>query len=249
VDESPGRYAALLSAPSGALFTLDLLENFEGTFSPEVPTRTVNGQVFGAIASSSYAMLDQCSMTITNGPSGANAWNDDVLALLSAQRTDRGVVTVSLPSGWAVLEAPSQLVTGYLYSVEHGVSDEATSLWVAPATGISAIYGIYGPPRSTHRADFDGHRAWFSIYSTSSGPTNNHITWETAGNAYDITARGASVEQLVAYARTLVPASVADLASDTQRAGVQQTPQTIPTTTPTALGECAARALEIQQAP
>ena len=159
VEETPGRYTALLSAPSGAIFTIDLLENSWGTLPTGTPTRSVNGQLFDAVAFNSYAMLEPCSITITKGPSGADTWNDETLALLYAQSTNRGEATVSLPVGWAVLEAPAQLVTGYLYSVEHGVSDETTSLWVAPATGMSAIYGIYGPPQSSHRADFDGHRA------------------------------------------------------------------------------------------
>jgi hypothetical protein len=150
----------------------------------------------------------------------APIWSEDALALLAAANIDNGDVSISLPLGWFIVTPPAEQVRSYEFIVDHGVADGTTTIYSAPGTSASAIPGLYGPAVTSQRADFDGNRAWFGTYlQPNRGIGYNHLTWDMAGNAYDVSARGATPEQLVAYARTLVPASIADLQERSERGG------------------------------
>ncbi len=249
VESPPGRFSTLLSSPTGTLYVIDLFENFWGSLPSGTSTRTINGHVFGDLGNSgeigsnnSYALLEPCSMTFTRAPASAQPWDDEVVALLSAETATRGHTTVTLPSGWAMLTKPAEQVTSYEYTVENAIAGSPAAIWTAPGTDVSAIFGAYGTPQTTHRADFDGHQAWFSVYPAA----NNHLTWASAGNAYGITARGATEQQLVAFARTLQPATISQLQTNSERAGGQWTPATIASTVPAPAQACDARALAVE---
>ncbi len=253
VPAPAGRYSALVSSPTGRLFTINVMENFWGEFPANTPTRTVNGRTFGLDGPLSYTLLTTCSMTVTlastpDAPGNtASAWEPDVLALLSAESVDHGVNTVTLPTGWAVVTQPNAQATAYQYSVNIGGGHGRASIWVVPGATAAAIFGAYGPPDQIRRIDFDGHPAWFSsVRATAPGAseTNYHLTWEAGGNAYDIVARTATEEQLVAFARTLAPAAIGDLKDINGAAGSVATTATL-ASEPTPTGACRPRSLVI----
>lgn len=251
VQAPPGRYSALVSSPSGRLFTINVMENFWGGFPANTSTRTINGQAFGASEPHSYILLTTCSMTVTRASApatpdkSADAWEPDVLALLSAESADRGANTVALPTGWAIVTQPSVQATAYEYSVNIGGDHGNASVWAVPGATAAAIFGAYGPPDEIKRIEFDGHPAWFSsVTAVGTTGTNYHLTWEAGGNAYDIVARAGSEAQLVALARTLAPAAIGDL-KDVNGAGGSVVTTATSTSGPTPTGACGPRSLVI----
>lgn len=246
VETPPGRFSTLLSSPTGALYVIDVFENSWGSLPSGTPTRTINGQDFGDLGSGSesYALIEVCSMTITRAPATAQAWDEEVVALLSAETSTRGQTKVVLPSGWSVVTKPAELVTAYEYTVENAIGEVPAHMWVAPGTDVSAVFGSYGVPTTIQLADFDGHQAWFTTYPG----TNAHLSWTAAGNAYDITARGSSEQDLIAFARTLQPASISQLQTNSEQAGGQWTPAIFSSTVPAAPQDCDRRALTAQAA-
>lgn len=242
----PGRFSTLLSSPTGVLYVIDVFENSWGSLPSGTATRTINGQVFGDLGSGSgsYALIDVCSMTITRAPATAPAWDEEVVALLSAETSTRGQTSVVLPSGWSVVTKPAELMTGYEYTVENAIGGVPAHMWVAPGTDVSAVFGLYGVPTTIQRADFDGRQAWFTTYPG----TNAHLSWTAAGNAYDIAARGSSEQDLIAFAKTLQPASISQLQTNSEQAGGQWTPAIFGSTLPADPQACDSRALTAQPA-
>jgi hypothetical protein len=247
-----GRYSTVVTSPSGAPYTIDVMENFFGSLPAGTPTRNLNGTTFGVVSdptaldAGTYEALDQCSLSFTKGKPDNDPWNPEALALLGAQAMDNGVVTVNLPAGWTLAVPSGALVTPYEYTVAHGVAGGQTTIISAPSATAAMIFGLYGRPGQINRADFDGHRAWFSTYPGSNTPGNNHLSWEAAGNAYDITARGATQAQLIAYARTLVPGSVADF--EAHNPDLKGSAGTVGSTVPGPAGGCPTRELKVQGA-
>ncbi len=245
-----GRHTAVVVSPSGAPYTIGLMENFWGTMPADTVTRTINDRPFGLLigdanaadmANNVYGTLDQCSMTITKGPATADPWTAEALVLLEAEQSDSGVVSVDLPAGWTIAVPSGSQVTGYDYTVSNGVAGRQTTILSTPSATAATVFALYGSPAQIQRADFDGHTAWYSTYTASNGDTNTHLTWEAAGNAYDITARDAAQEQLIAFARTLVPASIADFEATNPDAGQS----TVGSTAPAPVGGCPTRALNV----
>jgi hypothetical protein len=153
---------------------------------------------------------------------------------------------VSLPAGWTLAVPSGAQVSAYDYTIAHGVAGGATTIISAPSATAATIFGLYGRPGQINRSDFDGHSAWFSTYPGSNTPGNNHLTWEASGNTYDITARGATQAQLTAYARTLVPGSVADF--EAHNPDLKGSAGTVGSTVPGPAGGCPTRALAVEEA-
>ena len=223
IDVPPGRFTTQVSSLNGTIFGINLFENSLGALPEGTETRTVGDRVVGADSDGfhrSYISLEPCSMLAISAVDSAPIWSDDALALLASAHIDNGDVSIALPLGWSVVTPPAEQVRSYEFTVDHGIADGTTTIYSAPGTSASAISGLYGPAVTTRRADFDGNRAWFSTYQQPNrGVGNNHLTWDMAGNAYDVSARGATQEQLVAYARTLIPASIAELRKRSERGG------------------------------
>jgi hypothetical protein len=248
----PGRHSAVVTSPSSAPYTIDVMENSFGSLPAGAATRTLNGVTFGVVSDSTafdagtYEALDQCSMTFIRAKPDTDAWNPEALALLGAQTMDNGVVTVNLPAEWTIAVPSGAQVSAYDYTVAHGVAGGQTTIISAPSATAATIFGLYGRPGHINRADFDGHRAWFSTYPGSNTPANNHLTWEAAGNTYDITARGATQAELITYARTLVPGSVADF--EAHNPDAKGSTGTVGSTVPGPAGGCPTRELNVNEA-
>lgn len=248
-----GRYSAVVVSPSGTPYTIDLMGNHWGTMPTGTATRTVHNRPFGLMfpgdlntaggATSTYAAPDQCSMTFTHGPATATPWTGEALALLGAQQSDNGVITVDLPAGWTIAVPSGGHSSGYSFPIRNGVAGGQTTIVSTPSATAATIFSLYGAPAQIQRADFDGHTAWYSTYLASNNGTQTHLTWEAAGNAYDITARDATKDQLLAFARTLVPMSIADFESTNPD---QQFSVTVASTTPAPAGGCQSRALDVR---
>lgn len=254
MDVPPGRFTTQVSSPSGTIFGINLFENSTGALPEGTETRTVGDRVVGADSDGfhrSYISLEPCSMLAISAVDSAPIWSDDVLALLASANIDNGDVSISLPLGWSIVTPPAEQVRSYEFIVDHGVADDTTTIYSAPGTSASAIPGLYGPAVSSQRADFDGNRAWFSTYQQpNQGLGNNHLTWEMAGNAYDVSARGASQEQLVAFARTLIPASIAELQKRSERGGGVWSDATFGSIAPVPSDvTCKPRALTVREGP
>ncbi len=247
-----GRHTAVVTSPTGAPYTIGLMENFWGTMPAGTVTRTIDNRSFGLLigdasasdmANNVYGTLDQCSMTITKGPGTADPWTDETVALLGAEKSDNGVITVDLPAGWTIAVPSGSQANGYDYAVSNGVAGGQTTILSTPSATAATVFALYGSPGQIERVDFDGHIAWYSTYPASNDGTNAHLTWEAAGNAYDITARDATKDQLIAFAHTLVPMSIADFESTNPD---QPSNATVGSTAPAPVGGCPSRALQVR---
>ena len=170
------------------------------------------------------------------------------LVAVANQCSASGPAVPSTRSRWPVLITeladPVAVTAGSPYS-RHTMA--ACDIIPPMSETAAAIFGAYGPPDQIRRIDFDGHLAWFSsVRATAPGAseTNHHLTWEAGGNAYDIVARTATEEQLVAFARTLAPAAIGDVKDVNGAGGSVATTATL-ASGPTPTGACGPRSLVI----
>jgi hypothetical protein len=231
IDIPPGRFSTEVRSPSGAIYTINITENFQGLPPDDASTqsggsgadlpkdnqaRTIGDHVVRMDsdgADQSYSILEPCSRLSISESAAAPAWPTDIEKLLGLATVDHGRAEVPLPVGWAIVTPTAELTRIYSVTDEHGVDGKRTLIYSMIGSSASAMFGSYGSPLNTRRADFDGHHAWFSSFGSDLPTSANRLTWEIGGNVYDVGAQGATQDQLIAYARSLGPTSVEELRS------------------------------------
>ncbi|MFM2070936.1 MAG: hypothetical protein RLZZ623_1199 [Actinomycetota bacterium] len=126
----------------------------------------------------------------------SRAGETSVSRLQQESALTRLVCWVDLPAGWTIAVPSGAQASSYDYTISNGVAGAQTTIVSTPSATAATAFALYGPPAQVQRADFDGHAAWYSTYLASNNGTQGHLTWEAAGNAYDITARDATEDQL-----------------------------------------------------
>jgi hypothetical protein len=203
-----GRFGGSLRSPSGALFGLGVLENFNGSL-PTGDTRTIGGRDFRSwteMEQRVYGVGDACSMYLLTEVAARTAWNDEAAALLAATTAHGGALHVSLPVGWQRL-GDGPLGEERLTSFTARLNGTATTFELTQMRGAS-LGVLLAPDRGPIEATtVDGNAAWFVRGASTDGSTWTYLFFEHAGDAVMLGGRMVSDADLLQLAHSLVPAS------------------------------------------
>lgn len=178
-----GRAAGSLISPTGKLFSVNVMENFWGSFPAERELRTIATIAFVAgneDGVTAYTALNTCTMIgIGDRSPTSQPGSTEAVQLLEATAFAESNVSISVPAGWTSLGAGS-LSAMYELHFDASATDQAVTLWQMPDTPIGTLLSQFSRG-SAFKTTTNGTTAWL-LQGTDGGPYN-YLAWDVAGTA------------------------------------------------------------------
>jgi hypothetical protein len=202
VVELSGAELALFQSPSGQLHRLSVNRIGASELDTGADRRVINDRtvvVEQDELDTYYQWIDQCVLgSLQTSTASRPAWNDEDLALLAAIDIDTDEVTLTLPTGWSVVNAgTANPLIQLVFEVEIRGTTRAVVLGQSIGGAITALPGQTGSITPTDAVP--GRTAWIA-----QGFRSPVLLFDNDGIAVGLWGQDLTVDDLVGVAADLV---------------------------------------------